>query len=272
LAPAFSKSAQDEGVQMVSLRKTIILGVVLLAYSPANAANSGDAMHILKSMSVYVAAQKTISASYDSDIEVVTSELQKISFASSGKIAISRPDKIHATRTGGYADVVFNFDGKTLSIWGKNLNAYAQMDLPGTLDKLVDRIRARTDASFPGADLFISSSYDEMTEDVTDAKHVGRGVVNGVECEHLAFRTPEVDWQIWVQTGDRPIPRKYVITSKGVTAAPQYTIEIRDWRTDAPAGDTFVFNAPKGTTKVRSEQLKQIDEIPAGGVAPGGKL
>jgi hypothetical protein len=258
---------------MTHAGKLLVFAIALLAAPPAYApAHADDALHILKSMSDYVAAQKNISASYDSNIEVVTSELQKIAFASSGKLLISRPDKIRMTRTGGYADVVMNFNGKTFSILGKNLNAYAEMDVPGTLDNLVDRIRTRTDAALPGADLFSANAYAELTEDLTDSKHIGQGVINGVECDHLAFRTPDVDWQIWVQVGPTPIPRKYVITSKGVTEGPQYTIQINDWRTDvAPDANAFVFNAPKGATKVRTDQLKGIDEVPPGQPPQGAK-
>jgi len=61
-------------------------------------------------------------------------------------------------------------------------------------------------------------------------------VVDGFECEHLAFRNDDTDWQIWIQVGDAPIPRKYVITSKTEEGAPQYTLVIRDWkRTLSPA-------------------------------------
>ena len=70
--------------------------------------------------------------SYDSDIEVITPEIQKIQFASSGKVLLSRPDKLGATRTGGYTDVEFVFDGKTASVLGKNINAFVQLEAPGT--------------------------------------------------------------------------------------------------------------------------------------------
>jgi hypothetical protein len=244
------------------ISKTSLLALALLASTPAYA---DDALRILKSMSDYVAAQKSIAASYNSDVEVVTSSLQKISFASSGKLVISRPDKIHVTRTGGFADVMMNFDGKTFTILGKNLNAYTQIDSPGTLADLVDRIRDNNNASFPGADLFSANAYGELTGGLLSSRHIGRGVVNGVQCELLAFRTPDVDWQIWVQVGDKPIPRKYVITSKTVAQAPEYTIQITDWRTDAPAdASQFVFTPPKGATKVDIEQLNQVDEAPPG--------
>ena len=110
-----------------------------------------------------------------------------------------------------------------------------------------------------------------MMEDVIDAKHIGRGVIGGIECEHLAFRTPRVDWQLWVELGDRPIPRKYVITSKTIAGAPQYTIQIKDWRTDAQvSADAFSFTPPQNATKVVADNLKQADEIPPG-VLAGGK-
>jgi hypothetical protein len=100
---------------------------------------------------------------------------------------------------------------------------------------------------------------------VLDAKHIGQGVIEGVECEHLAFRTLDTDWQIWVETGDHPIPRKYVITSKATAAAPQYTITIRDWKTDAQASaDAFTFKPPANAKKADFAALSDIDEVPPG--------
>jgi len=97
-------------------------------------------------------------------------------------------------------------------------------------------------------------------------------VIDGVECEHLAFRNQDTDWQLWVEVGDRPIPHKYVITSKTVAAAPQYTLRIHDWKTDAtPAADAFAFTAPDGAKKVDLNALHDIDEVPPGAMIKGGK-
>jgi hypothetical protein len=107
---------------------------------------------------------------------------------------------------------------------------------------------------------------------VISAKHIGLGVIDGMECEHLAFRSTDVDWQIWIETGARPIPRKYVITSKGVGAAPQYTLRIKEWSTEAPAGaDAFAFVPPSGANKVALDALVNFDEIPHGVVAGAKK-
>jgi hypothetical protein len=242
------------------------LATALVAFIPQSA-RADDPAKLLKAMADYTAAQKSISATFDSDIEVVTPELEKIQFTSSGKLQLARPDKLRVSRTGGYADVQLVYDGKTVSIYGNNAKAYVQADLAGTIDQLVDLIQAKSGAAMPGTDLLLSNAYDALMSDVIQAEHVGQGVVDGVECEHLAFRGVDTDWQIWIESGARPIPRKYVITSKTVAEAPQYTLRIKDWKTDAAAdADTFVFKPPAGVTKVdlNSGVMAEFDEVPPG--------
>jgi hypothetical protein len=231
---------------------------------PVAGAQDDSAKKLLKSMSDYVASQRDISIAYDSDIEVITADLQKIQFTSSGQLQLSRPDKVHASRTGGYADVEFFFDGKTFTFFGKNLNSFAQSQSPGSIDQLVDRLRSEYFVEAPGADLLLTNVYGKLIEDVIDAKHIGLGVIDGVECEHLAFRNLDVDWQVWIEAGARPVPRKYVITSKAVTGGPQYTLRIKDWKTEAATADAFVFKPPPAAKKVDFKELADVDEVPAG--------
>jgi hypothetical protein len=246
----------------VAITAIAVLGAAGLR---ASRADEADAKRILKSMSDYLAGQKVILLTFDADIEVITPELQKIQFTSSGQVLLNRPDKLRAARTGGYADVELVFDGKTLSILGKDENAFTQVDAAGSVDHLIDQLRGKLRISMPGADLLFSRPYDELIEDVIDAKYIGRGVIDGIECEHLAFRNSDTDWQLWVEIGARPIPRKYVITSKAVAAAPQYTLRIKEWRTDVPvAADAFVFKPPEGAKKVTARELANLDEVPPG--------
>ena len=55
-----------------------------------------DAAKIVKAMSNYIGSQKSISLTFDTDIEVITPEIQKIQFASSGTVLMNRPDKLRA--------------------------------------------------------------------------------------------------------------------------------------------------------------------------------
>jgi len=240
--------------------------VVALTAGPVRAQPQGsDAKSILKAMSDYVSSQKTIELTFDSDIEVITPQLEKIQFTNSGEALLSRPDKLRAHRVGGYADVALYFDGKTVSVYGKHINGYAQFDAPGSVNQLIEVLRAGHGIALPAADLLLSNSYDVLVAGVKEAKHIGRGVIDGLECEHLAFRNFDTDWQLWVEVGEKPIPRKLVITSKTLNSAPQYTLRVKGWKTGVePAPDAFAFAPPAGAEKLGPDALIGLDELPQG--------
>jgi len=245
----------------------------VLVLSAGHTAQAQEATKILKAMSDYTAGQNSISATFDSDIEIITPNMQKIQFTSSGQLKLSRPDKLRIRRTGGYADVEMVYDGKTLSLYGNNAKSYVQADAPGTVDQVIDTLQGKTGAAMPGTDLLLSKSYDELMSNVLESWHIGLGVVDGVECQHLAFRGTDTDWQIWIEAGAVPVPRKYVITSKTLAGAPQYTLRIKDWKTDAIAdADAFAFKPPVDATKVAldSAVMREFDELPPG-ISPGAK-
>jgi hypothetical protein len=240
--------------------------IAVLSVAAMQGARADDPGKILKGMADYLAGQNSLSAKFDSDIEVVTPELQKIQFTSSGEMKMNRPDKLRIRRTGGYADVELVYDGKTVSLYGNNAKSYVQADLAGTIDQMINTLQSRSGAGMPGADLLLSNSYDELMANVLEASHIGQGVVDGVECEHLAFRGPDTDWQIWIEPGAKPVPRKFVITSKTLTGAPQYTLKMKDWKTDANADGDFAFKPPADATKVALDSVAMIefDELPPG--------
>jgi hypothetical protein len=224
---------------------------------------AANAKRQLKAMSDYMAGQKTFSFEYDSFLEVVSKENQKLGLASSGTMTVNRPDKLRATRMGGFANVEFVFDGKTVTMLGKNANSYAQTAAPGTIDQLVDVLRDKYHRPVPGADLLMSNLYDQLMPEVVDAKDLGSGVIDGIECDHLAFRAKDVDWQIWIAQGGRPYPCRYVITSTKVSGAPQYSMDVRSWKTGTEvASDPFAFKAPANAKKLDPGELRDFDELP----------
>jgi hypothetical protein len=234
-----------------------------LATSTGANADEVDAKNLLKAMSDYMAAQTAISFDYDANFEIVTKDQQKLGLASSGTATLNRPDKIRATRSGGFVDAEMVFDGKTLTMVDKIGNQYAQIDAAGTIDQLIDTLREKHGLPLPAADLLLSDPYDILMADVIDVKDLGSGVIGGVECDHLAFRTAEVDWQIWIAQGDRPYPCRYVITTKNVELAPQYSIQVRAWRSgDEVAADDFGFGNATNAQKVELKDFTGAGEMP----------
>ena len=163
----------------IRMSACVVMLAGALAAAPGVQAQARDAKSVLKAMSDYVGSQPTIELSFDSDIEVITPQLEKIQFTNSGDALLSRPNWMRAHRVGGYADVAMVFDGKVVSIFSKNLNAYAQFDAPGNVDQLFEAMRAGHGVALPVADLLLSNSYDALVAGVMEAKHIGRGVIDG---------------------------------------------------------------------------------------------
>ena len=226
--------------------------------------DSVEAKKILKAMSDFLGAQKNLSFSFDSVFEVVTPTDQKLGLASSGAATLSRPDKIRFARSGGFVDYEILYDGKTLTFLGKNVNLFTQVAAPGTVDQLVDTLQDKYQRHMPGADLLMSNSYDELMQDVYDSKDLGSGVINGVECDSLAFRKNDVDWQIWIAQGDRPYPCQFVITSKLESADPQYTIQFANWKFgNEVAADDFSFENSSNAKQVALTDVQdKLGDLP----------
>ncbi|MHC4574024.1 MAG: DUF2092 domain-containing protein, partial [Planctomycetota bacterium] len=149
--------------KLMKIPMVLALSLIVGLGAPSGArADEADAKNLLKAMSNYMASQKAISFDFDATLEVITTDNQKLALASSGAITLNRPRKIRATRAGGHADIEMLFDGKTLTLFGGNLNLYTQIEIPGTIDNLVDVLREEYNRPLPAADLLMSNVYDEL--------------------------------------------------------------------------------------------------------------
>jgi len=250
-------------VSVLSISVAVLSLVIGLGASSGARADEADAKRLLKAMSDYMASQTAISFGFDAVLGVITTDNQKLALASSGTVILNRPDKIRATRAGGHVDIEMVFDGETLTLFGNDANLYTQISVPGTIDNLVDVLRDEYNRPLPAADLLMSNVYDELMADVIDIKDLGSGVIDGVECDYFAFRNEVVDWQIWIAQGDNPYPCRYVITSKDIPHSPEYSIQIRDWKTgSAVVSDDFQFNNSTNAEKVDVKDLKGMSPLP----------
>ena len=102
------------------MRSGLAVAAILLAFTgPAVQADETDAKQILLNMSDYLAAEQNLVFDFDAALEVVTTESQNLSIAVSGTVALSRPDTLHVTRTGGFTEIEMIYNGKQLSMLGK---------------------------------------------------------------------------------------------------------------------------------------------------------
>lgn len=223
-----------------------------------------QAEKLLKASTDFLASQKQFSIEARSTLEVVLTSGQKIQFDQAAKQSVQRPNKLRAERVGDLVAQVFYYDGKSLTLHNPGEKHYATVAAPGTLEEMLDFARESLDVIAPATDLIYKNAFEILMQDVTSGFVVGKGVVEGVRCDHLAFRAPDVDWQIWIQEGKQPLPRKLVITSKDVVNAPQFAVVVTKWHL-APkfTAETFSFSPPK--------DAKRVEFLPVGTGVPQPK-
>ena len=245
------------------LHALAIAGCIAFAVGPA-AAKDPEAEAVFKAMSDFLAAQTTLSVDFDATTEIVTVDMMKVGFASSGSLSLARPDKVRMTRAGGLADVELVFDGAELSAYGRNAKIFGRQAMAGSTDQLIDTLRSEFGLELPAADLLSSNPYDMMMSNVIDSRALGEGVIRGQKCDHVVFRTADVDWQIWVAQGSKPTPCRFTITSKMTVHSPSYTIDFSGWKFDQEvAADDFRLKPEADAKEVAFTELRGLDEVPS---------
>ena len=245
----------------------LVFAVLAAAVSQVSLAQQSEidpeAIQLLRRSTDHVAAQKQFRVDTETLVEVVLTTGQKLQFGTRVAITVQRPDRLRAERVGELVNQTFYYDGETLVMHLPDQKYYAMSPAPPTIDGMLDFARDKLNVIAPGADLIYSNAFERLTEGLTSAFVVGTAVVGGVNCDQVAFRNPQVDWQIWIEKGDTPLPRKLIVTSKLMPQSPQFVVILSTWE-PAPRirDDTFVFVPPQGSRK--------IEFVPAA-IQPGPK-
>ena len=206
----------------------------------------------MRKMSSYLAGLHSFRVEANVVDEKVTTDGQKLQFLANTRLSVQRPNKLRAERLGPVTDTIIRYDGKELSVFGKRTGFYAQAPAPPTLDATIDFARARYGIDAPADDLLFSRPYDELMQDVTSMREVGIEPVDGVMCHHLAMRGSKVDWQIWIEDGAQPLPRRYVVDTKDQPSKPQYAVGLSHWEPNASLDEnTFNFVPPPGSQRIK---------------------
>ena len=204
--------------------------------------------------------------------EVPDGELRR-QLTNTRRVAVERPNHVAADVTGDTLLRASWYDGKAVTVLDKEHNVYATLPAEPTIDATLDKLIDEYGVVLPLVDLLYSDPYAVLMEGVTYGRYLGLHQAAGVMCHHLAFSQETIEWQIWIDAGEQPLPRKLVISYVEEPGEPQYSATIRRWRVDGavPEG-LFTFQAPEGAQKVEpSKGLGRRDEAePPASPAPAG--
>ena len=241
-------------------RVALGVGTLMLLALGGAAAQQGDGktapaiepgvIEALDKMGAYLRTINNFEVRAQASIDEVLESGQKLQFESTVHIRAKRPEHLWIEVVSDRKHRQFFFDGKTFTIWGPRNKYYASAPVSGTLAELADRLETKYDIRLPLSDLFRWGTEAKGHPEIKGAIHVGPALVGDIPCNHFAFRQEGVDWQIWIQKGDAPLPIKLVITTTTDEARPQFA-SVLDWNI-APAlsNDMFTFEPPKDAYKI----------------------
>jgi hypothetical protein len=208
------------------------------------------ALAALDRMGAYLRTLTAIQVEAATTNEDVLEDGQKIQYTGVANLLARKPDRLRLEDTNDRYQRLYLYDGKSFTLYGKRLNFYATIPAPPTIAELLNMLETNYAISAPLADLFRWGSPGWSNERIKAAMDIGPSVVEGTTCEQYAFRQDTIDWQVWIQKGDYPLPRRLVITTKTDEARPQFTAVYR-WNLAPSFNDAaFTFDPPAGAGRV----------------------
>jgi len=201
-----------------------------------------DAMQALQKMSAYLTSLSTARITNQASLDLVSDDGQRVQLDGVVTYSLRKPDGFVIDVATDFKKRRFIYDGKRFTIYAPELGYYASAPAPATTRETLDAIYNKYGIALPLEDLFRWTDPKSVRGgDVQRAMDMGMVTLDGVRTEHYAFRQADVDWEIWIQQGDQPLPRKVVIVDRTDPALPAYTARLT-WEVNPTfAPDTFAF-------------------------------
>jgi hypothetical protein len=209
-----------------------------------------EALAALEKMGGFLRTLQAFTIRADTTIDEILDTGQKLQFGGVVSLHVRLPDRVRADVSSDRKQRQLFYDGKTVTLYGQRVKYYASFPAPPAIRDMLEVAEQRYGIEFPLADLFFWGTDKAHPEAITAAIAVGPSRVGGAECDHYAFRQADVDWQIWIEKGGTPLPRKLVITTTEEEGQPQY-VAVFDWHLAPPLpDDLFTFVPPADAHRI----------------------
>lgn len=207
---------------------------------------------VLRAMSDYLSGLDSFSVTADAATDILLRDGSKLQLTATGDLVLDREKGFRVVRTGPAGQSMIVFDGAHVSIANEALGVHFSIPAEGSIDNAIDEVRAvlGTDVT-GGADLLYANPYEGLMLEVESGRYVGEVTVGGMSAHHLLYRAEGIDWQLWIRSEGDPVPVKYVITSKWMTAAPAFSAQFWNFEANVTTdATTFSFTPPEGSEEI----------------------
>jgi len=230
-------------------------------------------MAVLMRAGEYLAQAKQFSVSIRAGYDVVQANGQKVEFGETRKVTLSRPDRlrVEVDRSDGDKALVL-FDGQELTVFSPKEKVFANVARPGDVDQAIVYLLNDLKLRLPLAMMLVTKLPLGLERRVRSVEVVEQDTMMDVPCTHLAARTDQVDFQIWIPTQGDPLPRRVVITYKTEAGQPQFWANLSEWNLSPnPAEGFFAFTPPDGVVRIPFLAQLEVAKPSAKKAKKGGK-
>ena len=218
------------------------------------------AVDAVKKMGAYLRSLKAFQVIADVTHDDVLEDGLIVQSNSKIDMIAAKPNRLRVEVTADDRHRLYLYDGKNFTVWGRILNYYATVPAPPTIPELFQKIDENYDVELPLIDLFKWGTNEDDINKIKTAIDVGPTSVEGVTCEQYAFHQEGADWQVWIQLGEFPLPRRLVITTLTDEARPQHSNTFT-WNLAPSYNDeAFVFDPPPDAKRIILEQRADATE------------
>ncbi len=225
-----------------------VMGTTLLLFGTSLVAEDKTPKDIINKAFKYLHNLDTYAFNaviIDND-ELENGEIMKYRFDTSVKV--DRPGKLRVDVKGDTRDRSNYLYNGVYTMMDNEFNYYGQIKASDTIDGTLDYIFEEYGIRSPLAQLLYSNMHKRAK--FIKSKNFGKRMVDGTECDYIAFSDGSRDVHIWIETGDQPLIKAYSIIDK--TGEGDYRVNTSlVWDIDAKISDSdFIFKAPKGAEKI----------------------
>jgi hypothetical protein len=230
-----------------------------------------QAMKILLEMTRTIADAKQFSVTIRSSYDAPQENGQMIEFGAVRRLQVKRPNllRLDVHRSDGDQRLLL-FDGERIIVQNINDNVYTKVEHISDIDGKIKYLVGDLQIPLPLGRMLRTVFPADIERLVKAIDYVELDMLTDVPADHLAFRTDDVDVQVWVAGDKEPLPGRIVITYKHAEGQPQFRAVFSDWNL---SGETvkgpFIFTPPKDCEQIpilTAISQKKKFSIPAGGV------
>lgn len=252
-----NKRSRITATALAALAAAVVLWPAPAAAQTADAADAKDptAMAALDRMGAYLRTLQTFQVEATTTREDVLENGLKVQLNGVTNLLARKPDRLRINVESYLKERQYFYDGKEFTLWARRVNYYATVPAPPTIGELVDLLEEKYDIETPLVDLFRWGTSGASSAAITAAVYLGPSSVEGTTCQHFAFRQEGLDWQVWIQRGDFPLPRRLVLTTTTDEARPQFEATYI-WNLAPSFNDrAFSFDPPADAQRIIIAQL-----------------